>query len=161
MEIEFVGAAQEVTGSCHLIRVADKQILLDCGLIQGPPRDEARNREPFPFDPGAIDAVILSHAPIDPSGRIPLLVREGFRGPIYCHPACLDLSRIMLIDAAYLNEKEAVWLNRKRERKGLSLIDPLYTMQDAHHALGQFQALDYGEKRDILPGVSVRLLNCI
>ncbi len=157
MEIEFVGAAREVTGSCHLIRAGGQRILLDCGLIQGPPREEKRNRDPFPFDPAAIDAVILSHAHIDHSGRIPLLVRDGFRGPVYCHPACLDLGRIMLKDAAYLNEKETDWLNRKRERKDLPLIEPLYTMQDAERALGQFQVLDYGEKRNILPGVTLRL----
>jgi metallo-beta-lactamase family protein len=157
MEIEFIGAAQEVTGSCHLIRIGDKQILLDCGLIQGPPKEEQRNREPFPFDPGKIDALILSHAHIDHSGRIPLLVRDGFTGPIYCHQACLDLSQIMLKDAAYLHEKDAKWLNRKRERKGLAPVEPLYTMQDAHLALGQFKALVYDKKHEILPGVSVRL----
>jgi len=159
MDIEFIGAAQEVTGSCHLVRVGGYQILLDMGLIQGRPKDEARNREPFPFDPKGIDAVILSHAHIDHSGRIPLLVREGFEGSIYCQHATRDLCTIMLKDAAYLHEKDAQWLNRKRERKGLPPVEPLYTMQDAHNALKQFCSLDYRERREILPEVTVRLTN--
>ena len=131
MEITFHGAAQEVTGSCHLVKVGNYQILLDCGLIQGRAKDEARNREPFPFDPHGIDAVVLSHAHIDHSGRIPLLVKAGFRGPIYTQRASRDLCRIMLRDAAFLNEKDAEWANRKRERKGLPRVDPLYTEADA------------------------------
>ena len=84
MKLTFFGAAGEVTGSCHILQVGDHKILLDCGMIQGSPKNELRNRDPFPFDPKEIDAVILSHGHIDHSGRLPLLVKRGFKGPIYC-----------------------------------------------------------------------------
>ena len=106
IEIEFFGATGEVTGSCHLVTVGKHKILVDCGLIQGRSKDEERNREPFPFDPASIDAVVLSHAHIDHSGRLPLLVKSGFRGSIYTHRACRDLCRIMLKDSAFINEKD-------------------------------------------------------
>jgi len=157
VEITFHGAAGEVTGSCHLVKVGNYQILLDCGLIQGRAKDEARNREPFPFEPQEIDAVVLSHAHIDHSGRIPLLVKAGFRGLIYTQRASRDLCRIMLRDAAFLNEKDAEWANRKRVRKGLPQVDPLYTEVDAKAAMRQFKPLDYDVERKILPGVRIRL----
>jgi len=156
MKLIFYGAAGEVTGSCYLLQVAGVKVLLDCGLIQGSPKDEARNAEPFAFDPKQIDAVILSHSHIDHSGRIPLLVKSGFGGPIYTQYASRDLCRIMLKDAAYLNEKNAEWENKKRQRKGLAKIEPLYTMDDAHIAQRQFKGLAYGEWHKILPGVHVR-----
>jgi len=157
MHIEFHGAAGEVTGSCHLIEVNGRRLLLDCGLIQGRAKDEARNREPFPFDPGSIDAVILSHAHIDHSGRIPLLVKSGFSGPVYTHRASRDLCRIMLKDSAHLSERDAEWENRKRERKHLPLIDALYTVADAQAAMAQFKGVQYGVKKRIFPGVMMRL----
>lgn len=157
MHIEFQGAAGEVTGSCHLISVGKYRVLLDCGMVQGTHKDEARNAEPFPFEPSSIDAVVLSHAHIDHSGRIPFLVKSGFKGPIYTQKASRDLCRIMLKDAAYLNEKEAEWENRKRERKGLKLVDALYTMQDARLAMRQFKGIDYAVKKIILPGITLRL----
>ena len=157
IEIEFLGAAGEVTGSCHLLRVGDRKILLDCGLIQGGPRDAARNREPFPFDPAGVDAAVLSHAHIDHSGRLPLLVKSGFRGPVYTQQACRDLCRIMLADSGFIHEKDAQWENRKRERKGLKPVEPLYTVADARAALAAFRPLPYDHKQEILPGVTVRL----
>lgn len=157
MHIEFLGAAGEVTGSCHLIEVGGRRLLLDCGLIQGRREDEARNHTPFPFDPRSIDAVVLSHSHIDHSGRIPLLVKSGYRGPIYTHRAAKDLCRIMLKDAGYLNEREAEWENRKRERKGLSLVEPLYDMRDAQNAMRRFHGMDYDCIHEILPGVRLRL----
>jgi len=157
MRIKFLGASGEVTGSCHLLQVGDRRVLLDCGLFQGGDKDEQRNREPFPFDPVAIDAVILSHAHIDHSGRIPLLVRQGCQGPVYTHRASSDLCNIMLRDAGYLSEREAEWENRKRERKGLPLVDPLFTIQDAEKAMGRFIGLEFGIRKEILPGVSIRL----
>lgn len=157
MHIEFHGAAGEVTGSCHLVEVAGRRILLDCGLIQGSRKDEERNRAPFPFDPATIDAVVLSHAHIDHSGRIPLLVGAGFRGAVYTHAASRDLCRVMLRDAAYLNERETEWENRKRQRKGLKPVQPLYTMRDASIAMRRFRSLAYDEKQQILPGVTLRL----
>ncbi|MFM1891640.1 MAG: hypothetical protein RLZ44_717, partial [Pseudomonadota bacterium] len=157
MQIVFHGAAGEVTGSCHLIEANDQQLLLECGLIQGRRQDELRNRQPFGFDPRRLGAVVLSHAHLDHSGRLPLLVSQGFRGPIYCHPATRDLCDIMLRDAAYLAEKDAQWENRKRERKGLKLVEPLYTTEDAERALAQIRTLDYGERQEILPGITLRL----
>ena len=157
IKIQFFGAAGEVTGSCHLVTVGSQSLLLDCGLIQGGHKDEARNQEPFPFDPGSIDAVVLSHAHIDHSGRLPLLVKRGFRGPVYTHRACRDLCRVMLKDAGFLSEKDAEWENRKRERKGLERIEALFTVEDAKIAIRQFKGLIYGKKQKILPGVTLRL----
>jgi len=157
MQVEFLGAAGEVTGSCHLIRVGDRRILLDCGLIQGQSADAERNRAPFPFNPETIDAVVLSHAHIDHSGRLPMLVNAGFSGPIYTHRACHDLCRIMLKDSAFLNEKETEWENIKRERKGLKLIEPLYTEADVIQTLKQFRKLDYDQRKCIFPNIEIRL----
>jgi len=147
LELCFIGATRGVTGSLHLVKVGQLQILMDCGLIQGNSKAEASNREPFPFDPKEIDAVILSHAHIDHSGRIPLLVKAGFTGPVYTHRATRDLCKIMLEDSAHIQEKDAEWDNRKRERKGLPLIEALYSIDDAKTALHQFKVLDYDKKR--------------
>ena len=157
MQIEFMGAAGEVTGSCHLIQVGEHRILLDCGLIQGQRTDEARNREPFPFDPKSIDAVVLSHAHIDHSGRLPVLMKAGFKGPIYTHHASQDLCRIMLKDSAFLNEKETEWENRKRRRKSLKEIEPLYTEDDVTTTIKQFRGLAYQQQERILPNIAIRL----
>ncbi|MGR8950639.1 MAG: MBL fold metallo-hydrolase RNA specificity domain-containing protein [Gammaproteobacteria bacterium] len=157
LSLESLGAAEEVTGSCHLVRMGEYKILLDCGMFQGRHKDELRNRDDFPFSPSEIDAVILSHAHIDHSGRIPLLINKGYKGPVYTHEATRDLCRIMLRDAAYLNQKDVEWENRKRERKGLKPIEPLYTMDDADKAVQQTVPLKYNEIREILPGVKVRL----
>ena len=156
MDLTFYGAAEEVTGSCYLLRVGDARVLLDCGLVQGSPQDEARNYKPFPFDPRKIDAVVLSHSHIDHSGRIPLLVKSGFSGPIYTQFASRDLCRIMLKDSGYLNEKNAEWENKKRQRKGLEKIEPLYTMLDAQAAVRKFKGLAYNEWKSIRPGIEVR-----
>ena len=157
ISIQFFGAAGEVTGSCHLVTVGKQRLLLDCGLIQGGHKDENRNHEPFPFEPRSIDAVVLSHAHIDHSGRLPLLVKRGFRGPVYTHRASRDLCRVMLKDAGFLAEKDVEWENRKRERKGLDRIEPLFTVEDAKLALRHFKGLVYGKKQKILPGVTLRL----
>lgn len=157
LDIQFLGAAGEVTGSCHLLRVGGRKILLDCGLIQGGHEDEARNRAPFPFNPAQIDAVVLSHSHLDHSGRLPLLLKAGFRGHIYTQRASRDLCRIMLKDAGFLNEKDAEWENRKRQRKGLELVEPLYTVQDAQDTMHRIRAVDYDTDIDIVPGVRLRL----
>lgn len=157
MQIEFFGAAREVTGSCHLITVRGRRLLVDCGLIQGSAKHERYNREPFPFDPAEVDAVVLTHAHLDHSGRLPLLVKRGFRGTIHTHRATADLCRIMLEDAGYLNEKDAEWENRKRERKGLEPVEPLYTRAEARVTERHFRPLEYGRAETILPGVALRL----
>jgi metallo-beta-lactamase family protein len=157
MKLTSYGAAEEVTGSCHLIEVAGHRILLECGLIQGLREEELRNQEPFPFPAKSIDAVVLSHAHIDHSGRLPMLIKAGFAGPIYTQHASVDLCRIMLKDSGYINEKDAEWENRKRERKGLPLVEPIYTSEDGEQAIRQFQGMDYDERRTILPGVEIRL----
>jgi metallo-beta-lactamase family protein len=157
IKVQIFGAAEEVTGSCHLVTVGNKRILLDCGLIQGRRKDEERNKDPFPFDPQSIDAVVLSHAHIDHSGRLPMLVKAGFSGPIYTHRASRDLCRIMLKDSAFLNEKDIEWENRKRLRKGLKPVDALYTVEDARLAMSRFKGLVYQKKVRILPEVTLRL----
>jgi len=157
IEVEFLGATGEVTGSCHLVTVGDKKILLDCGLVQGRAKDEQRNRQAFPFDPASIDAVVLSHAHIDHSGRLPMLVKAGFRGPIFTHRACRDLCRIMLKDSAFLYQKDVEWENRKRARKGLDLVEAMYTVDDAATAMKQFKGLVYQQKKRILPNVTLQL----
>ena len=157
LEIQSCGATEEVTGSCHLIRVGGKSVLLDCGLIQGRAKDEARNRDPFPFDPASLDAVILSHAHIDHSGRLPLLIKAGFDGPIYTHSASADLCDTLLKDSAHINFKNTQWANKHRKRRGKPALEPLYVREDAERALGLFETMEYGVKRELLPGLTVRL----
>jgi metallo-beta-lactamase family protein len=159
MNIQFLGATGRVTGSCYLICAGESQVLLECGLVQGPEEEEQRNREPFPFDVSAIDAVVLSHAHIDHSGRLPLLMKAGFKGPIYAHRGTQALCAIMLRDSGYLHEKDAEWENRKRRRKGLPPVAPLYTLEDGEAVLAQFRGLSYGSRTEIAPGISVRLRN--
>jgi len=157
VELTFLGAAGAVTGSCHWVRVGGRNILLDCGQIQGSRRTELANRDPLPIAVEDIDAVVLSHAHIDHSGRLPLLVRQGYSGPIYTHHATRALCEIMLRDSAYIHEKDAEWENKIRRRKGREPIEPLYTRDDAERALEFFVGIDYGERRELVPGCSVRL----
>ncbi len=157
MELEFLGAAGTVTGSCYLLRTGRHTLLLDCGQIQGGRKDEQRNRDPLPVDVSEVDAVVLSHAHIDHSGRLPLLRRLGYKGNVYTHHATKSLCEIMLRDSAYLHEKDAELESRRRARKGLPPVEPLYTREDAERVVRQFRGMEYGDKREILPGVSVRL----
>jgi len=157
MYIEFLGATREVTGSCFLLQVGSSKFLVECGLIQGSRKHTLHNEAPFPFEARDIDAVILTHAHLDHSGRLPLLVKRGFAGPIYTHLATTDLCRIMFEDAAYLNEKETYWENKKRRRKGLELLKPLFTKEDARKTYNYFQGLDYRQELEILPGVTLTL----
>jgi metallo-beta-lactamase family protein len=157
MKLQFLGAAGEVTGSCYLLTVGSHRVLLECGQIQGDEENFERNRDPLPIDTDKIDAVILSHAHIDHSGRLPLLVRQGYSGPIFTHKATCDLCDIMLRDSAYLHEKDALWENKKRARKGLSPIEPLYTQEHAEAVIGYMRGLEYDEIEEIVPGIRVRL----
>lgn len=157
MTLQFLGATEEVTGSCHLLTVAGKQMLLDCGLIQGGKADELRNHEPFSFDPLAISAVVLSHAHIDHSGRLPLLVKAGYTGPIFTHKATAELCAIMLKDAAMLQVRDTERTNKKRAKHELDPLEPLFTVEDAEQAITQFVSLEYGQVTRVIPHVDICL----
>lgn len=157
MKLTSCGAAEEVTGSCHLLDVAGKKVLLDCGMIQGRAKDEARNRDPFPFDPATLDAVVLSHAHIDHCGRLPILVRQGFKGPIYTHPASADLCRVLLHDSANLNERDTDYKNKRRARKGKPPLEPLYREADVEQTLRLFKTVDYHTVQTIGDDISFKL----
>lgn len=157
MELTCYGAAGEVTGSCHHLRCGDHQLLLDCGLFQGAHRDESRNARPLPFDPAAIDAVVLSHAHLDHCGRLPLLVRGGFRGPIHTHPVTIDLVRILLRDAAWLQAADADRENRRRAQRGKPPVQPLCDQGDVDAVMKQMRPLPFDTDEDILPGITVSL----
>jgi len=157
MNLTFLGAAGAVTGSCYLLQTSKYRLLLECGQIQGSAAEEALNRAPLPVPWDSIDAVILSHAHIDHSGRLPLLHREGYDGPIYTHAASRALCAVMLRDSGYLHEKDADWENQKRRRKGLPLVKPLYTQNDAERVMGQFEGLEYSKRQEVLPGIELRL----
>lgn len=158
IELTCHGAAGEVTGSCHLLTVGTHRLLLDCGLFQGSREDEARNGLPFPFDPGDIDAVVLSHAHLDHCGRLPLLVRGGFRGPILCHPATIDLLRVLLKDAAWLEAGETERENRRRRAAGKATVEPLFVLADVEAVMRRVQPLAFDQEEEVLPGVMARLL---
>lgn len=144
--IKFLGAAQEVTGSCHLLHSpAIGRVLLDCGMHQGGDIIERLSQEWFGFDPADIDAVILSHAHLDHSGLLPKLARDGFRGPIYCTPATAELLDIMLRDAAGLYERDLERENRQRQRRGHEPLRPIYTMADVENVLLACETFPYGE----------------
>ena len=160
MHLEFFGAAGEVTGSCHILSVGGRQILLDCGLIQGGEHPDERNRDAFPFDPARVDAVVLSHAHIDHCGRLPLLRKRGFRGPVFATAACRDLARILLADCAAMSEREAERESRKRSQKGgRRVVEPLYTVEDAARTLEQFQTVPYDRETQVVPGLAVTFLD--
>jgi len=156
MQLEFFGAAGEVTGSCHILTVGGRRLLLDCGMIQGGATADERNRAPFPFDAAQVDAVILSHAHIDHCGRLPLLRNRGFRGPVYANPACRDLVRILLADGATMAERDAERENRRRKKAGdARRVEPLYTLEDAQAVLALFRTVRYGQAMEVLPGVEL------
>ncbi len=158
-ELQFFGATERVTGSLYLLRAGKSRIVIECGLVQGPADEEARNREPFPFDVEQIDAVVISHSHIDHSGRVPLLAKQGYTGPVYTHVAAKALCDFMLPDSGYLHEKEAEYENRKRRRKGKARIQPLYTQEDAKNCISQFRGLEYEEATEIAPGLTLTLFD--
>ena len=159
MKITFHGAAGTTTGSQHLIEINDQRILLDCGLYQGH-REEAYDRNKnFPFTPGDLTAVVLSHAHIDHSGNLPNLTRQGYRGNIYSTPATRDLCQIMLADSAKIQTADVEYANKKRARKGQPLYSPLYTPMDAEKCLRQFVTFDYHRPMFIGDGVQVTFID--
>ncbi len=155
MKIKFCGAATTVTGSCHLITTDKHKVLLDCGQFQGGKALEEMNRDDFGFNPADIDCLILSHAHIDHCGRIPLLVKNGFKGYIYCTDATAELVEIMLKDSGYIHEKEAEWQNRKAERAGKPMRPPLYTVQDALDSLQFIRPVLYDQLFEINENMKV------
>ena len=157
--ISFHGAAGTVTGSCLLIEAGGARLLVDCGLFQGPKTVKALNWRPFPFDPRAIDAVVLTHAHIDHSGLIPRLVKEGFRGRVHATVATADLCRFMLPDSGFIQETEVERLNRRNAARGERPVRPIYTRADAEAALGRFQGVAYGQWLDLPGGVRARFWN--
>lgn len=156
MKITFLGATKTVTGSNFLVEGAGKKFLVDCGMYQGSAKDELENSEPFPFDIQEIDFMLLTHAHIDHSGRIPKLYVEGYRNPVITTKATRDLCSIMLPDSGHIQEQEAEWKNRKRIREGKSLLPPLYTAQDGIDCMEIFKAVQYDEIVEIDPNIHVR-----
>lgn len=150
MKILFAGAAGEVTGSKHLLEFNDKKVLLDCGMFQGHREEADEKNLHFKFDPKELDAVILSHAHIDHSGNLPLLVKQGFKGPIYCTHATRDLCNYMLMDSAYIQEREIEWLKKKNKLKD---EQPLYTVEDAEKVLTMFYAVNYEQSFVVTDGM--------
>lgn len=156
MKINFYGAVDSVTGSCHLIQFNEKKILLDCGQFQGSSREEKLNFSDFEFNPSEIDYVFLSHSHIDHCGRIPLLVKRGFKGQIICVKPTYDLCKIMLLDSAHIHESDAEWYNRKAKRAGKKIIEPLYSQEDAQNCMKYFKTCLYEQTIDIDDDLTVR-----
>ncbi|MBQ6389115.1 MAG: MBL fold metallo-hydrolase [Mogibacterium sp.] len=152
MKVTFIGATHEVTGSCSLLEVGGKNIIVDCGMEQG--ADIFENIE-IPVAPGDIDAVVLTHAHIDHSGKLPFLVAHGYSGPVYCTEATEQLCRIMLMDSAHIQESEAVWRNRKAERAGDDVFVPLYTTEDVQNTMKLFRPSGYEDEVEVFDGVTV------
>lgn len=149
MKIMFCGASSGVTGSCHLLKTEKHNLLMDCGQFQGGKAQEILNYEPFPFEPAEVEAMILSHAHIDHCGRIPLLVKRGFRGKIYCTDATADLLEVMLLDSAHIHEMDAEWQSKRNMRAGKPAVEPLYTTADAQESLKYVAPILYDQQIQI------------
>jgi metallo-beta-lactamase family protein len=156
MKVTFLGAARTVTGSNFLVEAAGKKFLVDCGMYQGKEELEERNNDPFEFNPAEIDFMLLTHAHIDHSGRIPKLYNEGFKNPVYAHKATCDLCSIMLPDSGHIQEMEIEWRNRKRQRKGEKPLPPLYTAEQAARCLEIFVPVKYDEIIEIDENIHIR-----
>jgi metallo-beta-lactamase family protein len=156
MKVTFLGAAKTVTGSCYLIETGNTKFLVDCGMFQGGSTDEALNQEPFPFNPANLDFMILTHAHIDHSGRIPKLYNDGFQSKIYATKATVELCALMLPDSGHIQEFENEWINRKRGRAGLPPVKPLYTFQDATDCIRLFTSGKYDEVIKITDAIKIR-----
>lgn len=158
MKLHFLGAAQTVTGSQHLLEVNGARVLLDCGLFQGQRAETYERNQTFPFQPSGVDAVILSHAHIDHSGNLPNLVKQGFSGPIYATSATVDLATVMLADSGHIQEADVAFVNKRRARQGEPPVEPLYTLEDAEQVAGLFRPVGYGQDFEPAPGVTARLV---
>lgn len=158
MKLSFHGGVGEVTGSRHLLEAGGKRVLLDCGLFQGHRREAISKNRDLPFDPRALDAVLLSHAHIDHSGGLPILAKKGLHAPTHCTPATADLLGIMLMDSARLQEEDAKFFNKLHQDSG-ETIEPLYGEADAQKALSLLAAREYGREFECAPGLKARLLD--
>ena len=154
VNLTFLGATGQVTGSCYLLETDKHRLLLDCGMFQGSKETELQNTVEFPFDPATIDAVVLSHAHLDHCGRLPKLAKEGFDGPVFLTEASFPLLDLMLKDAVHLQLKDTEWENKRRERAGKPLLEPLYELGDVEALLAMRVAVAYGQPVEILPGIS-------
>ncbi len=153
MKIQFAGAAGEVTGSKHLITFNGKKILLDCGMFQGRRQESDEKNKHMKFDPKEVDCVILSHAHIDHCGDLPILVKQGFKGPIYCTHATRDLANFMLLDSAFIQEREVEWLAKHKKLSEGQTPEPLYTMEDAEETLKLLHAVSYEQSFVVQEGM--------
>ncbi|MBE0603916.1 MAG: MBL fold metallo-hydrolase [Deltaproteobacteria bacterium] len=144
MNVTFLGGAREVTGSCILVQTGKSRFLVDCGMFQGGSDSDRKNARKFPVAPSSIDFVLCTHAHIDHTGLLPKLVKEGFRGTVHCTPATADLMNIMLPDSGHIQEREAEWETRKRERGGKRRVTPLYTEADARAVANHLRPVPYG-----------------
>lgn len=157
--LTFYGAVTGVTGSMYLLQTDQSTVLLDCGLFQGRREEEEANSKPLPFDISNLDAVILSHAHLDHSGRLPLLIAEGYQGPIYMtRPSC-DLIEVLLKDAASLQERDAQWENQRRRRAGKAEVEPLYRLEHVEETLDYCRGLPYRERVNLTDDIAVRFLD--
>jgi metallo-beta-lactamase family protein len=154
--LTFLGAAGTVTGSKYLIEHGGRRILVDCGLFQGYKQLRLLNRAPLPFDPASIDAVVLTHSHLDHSGALPLLVKNGYRGPVYATTSAHELCELLLPDSGRIQEEDAAYANRHHTSRHETAL-PLYTEEDALHALDRFRHLPFGRAQELVPGISVTL----
>jgi metallo-beta-lactamase family protein len=159
MKITFHGAAKTVTGSQHIIDVNGHRIMLDCGLFQGKRKEAFELNRQGSCDAKSVDVLVLSHAHIDHSGNIPCLVKNGFSGDIYSTSATRDLCSVMLMDSAYIQEKDVIYVNKKRKKQGKNLFEPLYTKEDVATAMQNFIGISYNRQHEILPGVKLTLVD--
>ena len=153
--LTFFGATGQVTGSCYLLENDNFRLLLDCGLFQGSKDTEAQNTADFPFDPTSIDAVVLSHAHLDHCGRLPKLVKDGFKGKVFLTEASFSLLELMLRDAVHIQLRDTEWENKRRQRAGKKLLDPLYDLNDVEALLKLRHPISYSKEQEILPGITV------
>jgi len=159
VKLTFLGAARTVTGSCFLLETGNTKILIDCGMFQGRAKEEAMNEQPLPVSPAEIDYVLLTHAHIDHSGRIPWLYVNGFEGEVIAQKAAVELCSLLLPDSGYIQEFETEWKNRKRMRAGLKPVVPLYTAAQAEESLELFKKVSYDEIIQLTDDIRVRFKN--
>ena len=159
MKIHFHGAARTVTGSMHLLEINGSRILLECGLFQGKRTESYQRNQNFPFNPSKIDAVLLSHAHIDHSGNLPNLVKQGYEGKITATRATTHLVKLMLRDSGHIQESDAAYVNKKRAKKGLPPVEPLYSLEDAEKVAGYFHSVEYDDPIQITEGVRATFMD--